>query len=175
MFLWRKTHPVALKSIAKVPNHKVTRRPKCFSSSSSSSSDELVQICVTLSRWFSHKTAAFFTEQCTSPSLFSRFEVTRGDSNRPLKNYGFLCDAIFSSRVRMRTNHLATKCNYYVDCWIRNTVGVRGAFEESLWFFSQYCIGSLWEETCCSVIDGKLQLKHASAAKKSDMNKNKKH
>jgi len=28
-------------------------------------------------------------------------------------------------------------------------------------------------ETCCSVIDGKLQLKHASAAKKSDMNKNK--
>jgi len=37
------------------------------------------QICVTLSRWLSHKTAAFFTEQCTSPSLFSRFEVTRGD------------------------------------------------------------------------------------------------
>ena len=28
---WRKTHPVALKSIAKVPNQKVTRRPKCFS------------------------------------------------------------------------------------------------------------------------------------------------
>jgi len=46
------------------------------SSSSSSSSDELVQICVTHSRWFSHKTAAFFSEQCTSPSLFSRFEVT---------------------------------------------------------------------------------------------------
>ena len=39
-------------------------------------------------------------------------------------------------------------------------------FEESLWFFSHYCIGSLWGETCCSVIDGKLQLKHASAAKK---------
>ena len=48
-----------------------------------------------LSRWFSHKTAAYFTEQCTSPSLFSRFEVTRGDSNRSLKNYGFLYDAIF--------------------------------------------------------------------------------
>ena len=27
--------------------------------------------------------------------------------------YGFLYDAIFSSRARMRTNHLATKCNYY--------------------------------------------------------------
>ena len=31
MFSWRKTHPVALKCIAKVPNQKVTRRPKCFS------------------------------------------------------------------------------------------------------------------------------------------------
>jgi len=38
------------------------------------------------------------------------FEVTRGDLNRSLKNYGFLCDAILSSRVRMRTNYLATKC-----------------------------------------------------------------
>jgi len=49
---------------------------KMFFFLSSSSSDRLVQICVTLSRWFSQKTAAFFTEQCTSPSLFSRFEVT---------------------------------------------------------------------------------------------------
>jgi len=51
------------------------------SSSFSFSSDGLVQICFTLSRWFSHKTAAFFTEhaQCTSPSLSSMFEVTRGD------------------------------------------------------------------------------------------------
>ena len=60
-----------------------------------SSSDGLLQICVTLSRWFLHKTAAFFTEQCTSPSLFSRFEVTRGDLNRSLRSYGFLYDAIF--------------------------------------------------------------------------------
>ena len=98
------------------------------SSSSSSSSDGLVQICMTLSRWFSHKTAAFFTEQCTSPSLLSRFEVTRGDSNHSLKNYGFLYDAIFSSCVRMRTNHLATKCNYYTRllnlkyCWCAGSV-----------------------------------------------------
>ena len=34
--LWRRTHPVALKSIAKVPNQKVARRPKSSSSSSSS-------------------------------------------------------------------------------------------------------------------------------------------
>ena len=59
------------------------------------SSDELVQIYVTISRWFSHKTAAFFTEQCTSPSLFSRIEVSQGDLNRSLKNYDFHYDAIF--------------------------------------------------------------------------------
>jgi len=47
-------------------------------------SDWLVKIHVTLSRWFLHKTAAYFTEQY----------------------------AIFSSRIHMRTNHLATKCNY---------------------------------------------------------------
>ena len=65
------------------------------------------------------------------PIAFSRFEDARGDSNRSLKNYGFLYDAIFSSRVRMHPNHLATKC-ITQDCWIRNTVGVRGVFEESL-------------------------------------------
>ena len=104
------------------------------SSSPSSSSDGLVQICITLSQWFSHKTAAFSTEQCTSPSVFSRFEVSRSSANHSLKNYGFLCDAIFSSHVRLRTNHLAMKCNYYAaqDCWIRNTVGMQGVFEESL-------------------------------------------
>ena len=67
VFSWRTTHPVALKSIAKVPNEKVARRPKCFLSSSS---DGLVQICMTLSWWFSHKTAAFFTEQCTIAFFF---------------------------------------------------------------------------------------------------------
>ena len=40
------------------------------SSSSPSSSDRLVHICVTLPQWFSHKTAAFSNEQCTSPSGF---------------------------------------------------------------------------------------------------------
>ena len=43
-------------------------------SSSSSSSDGLVQNCATLSQWFSHKTVAFYTEQCTSPLLFATFK-----------------------------------------------------------------------------------------------------
>ena len=34
------------------------------------SSDNLAQRCLNLSRWFSHETAAFSTEQCNVPSLF---------------------------------------------------------------------------------------------------------
>ena len=37
----------------------------------------LVQNCVNLSQWFSHKTATFCMEQCMSPLLFLNFEVTR--------------------------------------------------------------------------------------------------
>ena len=44
-----------------------------------------------------------------------------------LKNYGFLYDAIFSSRVRMRTNHLATKCNSSIFHWAESS----WAFPES--------------------------------------------
>ena len=67
-----------------------------LSSSSSSSSDRLVQICVTLSRWFLHKTAAFSTEQCTSPSLFfhvrshtRRFEPLTEEPWLPLRRHFF--------------------------------------------------------------------------------------
>ena len=42
------------------------------------SSDGLVQIWRTPSRRCLHKTAAFYTEQCTTPSLFGSFEVSRG-------------------------------------------------------------------------------------------------
>ena len=60
---------VAGKNITKVLNQKLTKWPKCFSS------DSLVQYCVTLKRWFSHKTVAFYPEQCTSPSsLFLNFQ-----------------------------------------------------------------------------------------------------
>jgi len=68
------------------------------------------------------------TEQCTSPLLFlqvwsltRRFEPLTEELWLPLRCH-------FSSIVRMRTNHLATKYN----CYARNTVGVRGVIEESL-------------------------------------------
>jgi len=94
-----KNTPVVLKSIAKVPNQKVTKRPKCFSSS-----DGLVQICVT--HGFRTKQQHFSLTSALA-MLFSRFEVTQGDSNRSLKNYGFLYDAIVFT-CSMRTNHFAT-------------------------------------------------------------------
>ena len=165
MFSWRTAHPVALKSIAKVPNQKVARRPKCFTfffffrRASSNLRDSFTMVFAqnsSIFHWAVHRLIAFFQVW----SHTRRFERLTEELWLPLRRH-------FSSRVRMRTNHLATKCNYITqDCWIGNTVGVRGMFEESLWLFSQYCIGSLWGETCCSVIDGKLQLKHESAAKK---------
>ena len=42
------------------------------------SSDRLAQYCVNLSCWFTHETAAFSTEQCTTPLLFHNFEASQG-------------------------------------------------------------------------------------------------
>jgi len=91
-----------------------------------------------------------------------RFEPLTEELWLPLQRH------FISSCVRMRTNHLATKCNYYARLL---KVGVRGVFEESLvWLMIiQPILHLLRGETCCSLIDGKLQLKHASAAKKSDV------
>ena len=63
------------------------------------SSDGLVQIWLTPSRRCLLKTAAFYTEQSTTPSLFGYFEVSRGAWNRPLEAS---CATPFSSYVRMR-------------------------------------------------------------------------
>ena len=72
------------KNASKQKKHRKSTEPEscqtakifCFLSSSCSSSDGLIQNRVTLWWWFSHKTAAFYTEQCTSPSLFHNFEVS---------------------------------------------------------------------------------------------------
>ena len=65
------------------------------------SSDGLAQYCVNLSRWFKHETAAFCTEQCTTPLLFHNFEVSRGTRNHSLNfQFGTPFSLLF---VRMRT------------------------------------------------------------------------
>jgi len=60
------------------------------------SSDGLAHYCVNLSRWFTHETAALYTGQCTTPSLFHNFEVSRGARSHSLKYYGFLFETPFS-------------------------------------------------------------------------------
>ena len=148
-----------------------------FFPSSSSSSDGLVQNYTTHSRWFSCQTAAFYTEQCTSPSPFHNFKVTWKASNWSLKNYMASFVMPFSSLVHMQTNHLATKQLlllfkidelkntvvymetgrvFVIHCWL-------GVWTElSQWFFREYCYwGSQWGQTCWTVIVSKLQLKHA--------------
>ena len=81
------------------------------------SSDRLAQYCVNLSRWFTHKTA-FYTEQCTTPSLFHNFEVSQGAHSHSLKNYDFqLGTPFFLYYTCAFKDHLATIRN----CYSRNS------------------------------------------------------
>ena len=65
------------------------------------SSDGLVQIWLTPSRRCLHKTAAFYTEPCTTPSLFDNFEVSRAlETARSITMASSTTP--FSSYVRMR-------------------------------------------------------------------------
>jgi len=80
---------MARESIAKVPNQTAAKWPNCFSS------DGLAQYCV-LSRWFTHETAAFSTEQCMTPSLFHNFEASQGARSHSFKHYGFQFETPFS-------------------------------------------------------------------------------
>jgi len=45
------------------------------------------------------QSSSIFHRAVHQPIIISRFQVSRGGSNRSLKNYGFLCNAIFFSRV----------------------------------------------------------------------------
>ena len=92
VFLWPTTRLVVWKSITKVPNQKVSRRPKSFSSVFFRLASSNLCDCFTM---VLAQTAAFYTEQCTSPSLFQNFEVSRGGLNQWLKNYGFIYNALF--------------------------------------------------------------------------------
>jgi len=73
VFSWWKTHPVVLKSIAKVPNQKVTRWPKRFSfffffrRASSNLCDSFTMVFT--------QNSSIFTEQCTSSLLLKFLQV----------------------------------------------------------------------------------------------------
>jgi len=85
---------MAQESIAKVPNQTAANSQIVFLLLLSS--DGLAQCCINLSRWFMHKTAAFSTEQCTTPLLFHNFEVSQGAHSHSLKHYGFQFGTPFS-------------------------------------------------------------------------------
>jgi len=98
---------MARESIAKVPIQKTAaKRPIVFLSffflSFFLSSDGLAQYCVNLSRWFTHETAAFSTEQYSTPSLFHNFEVSQGARSHSLKHHAWLPSRVFLY-LRMRT------------------------------------------------------------------------
>ena len=86
---------------------------------------------------------------------------------------------LFSKNCTHVHKSLSNETIITLDCWIRNMVvcmktgrvfGIHSdsVFEDSLVsdFSANTYWGSLWGRTCCSVIDGKLQLKHAPASKK---------
>jgi len=96
--------PNGTKKHTKVPSQKVTRRLKSSSSSASPPpppppppfSDGLVQICVTFTMVFRQNSSMHFPlSSAPAHHFFSSFEVSWGGLNCSLKNYGFLCDAIF--------------------------------------------------------------------------------
>ena len=89
MFSWRTTRPLARNASRK---YWTRESPDGQNVLLSSLSDGLIQHCMTFSPWFSHKTAAFYTERYTSPSLFHIFEVSRGSSNRSLTMAHFQTD-----------------------------------------------------------------------------------
>ena len=105
---------MALKSIAKVPNQKVTRRPKCFSfffffffsffffffrRASSNLRDSFTMV-------FAQNSSIFHRAVHQPIALKSHQEIRTAPQHEEL---WLPCRRHFSSRVRMRTNHLATK------------------------------------------------------------------
>ena len=116
MFSWRRTHPVALNGIAKAPNQKVARQPKCFSfllffwRASSKLHDSFAMVFAqnSIFHWVVHQPIAFFQVW----SHTRRFEPLTEELWLPLRRH-------FSSRVRMRTNH--SRCFVSDKMAVQNT------------------------------------------------------
>ena len=105
--------------------------------------------CENLSWWFFHRAAAFYTEQCTSSSLFRNFDDSWGSLNHSPENYGFISNAIFKNC--MHAHRLLSNENDYYSRLLNWKYGCVHEERESLWHhcvwrepgqwsFSQYCI-----------------------------------
>jgi len=137
--------------------------------------------CLSISQSFSHNTAALYTEQCTSPLLFTTlksYKVVQTGHWRTMASFLKPFSSLVCMHTCMGTNEPWPYKRYIIivttDHWSRNTISVFGDRErlssivDSVfeWMSSQWSLantayiywGTLWGQTCCSVIDGKLQL-----------------
>ena len=147
---WPTTCFVAWKSIAKVPNHKIARRPNVFLSfffffffrrASSKLHDSFIMVSTQNSN---------ILHRATHQPI--AFQVPRGNSKWSLKNYGFICDTIFQKHVRCAqiTQQLLFKIaelKIRLCAWRQGkslASIVHSMFEPGQWFFSQYWIHLLW-------------------------------
>ena len=129
---------------------------------------------------------SFYDGFCTKQQHFTMssapahcfFTASRGSSNQSLKNYGFINNTIFKTSMhthkRLAIKQLLFKiaelCAWRqgksgIHCWL-SVWREPGLVNDSSANTTYIYWGSLQEQTCCSVIDGNLQPKHASAAKK---------
>ena len=133
MFSWRTTHPVTLKCIAKVPNQKVTRWPKCFSffffrRTSSNLRESFTMVFAqnsSIFHWAVHQPIAFIQIW----SRARRFEPLTEELWLPLRrHFFFTCTHAQKSLWTLNFELLATKCNYYARlpnseyCWWAGSV-----------------------------------------------------
>ena len=130
-----------------------------------------------------HKTAAFYTEQCTGPSLFHKliwrqFKLVTEELWLISDTIFFTCTHAHKSFSNETKTIQVQFCAWRVEesvihCWlgvgtvIRCWLGLGTVINDSSAniLHTSYW-ESLWGQTCCSVIDAKLQLKHACASKK---------
>jgi len=137
VFSWGTTHPVALESIMKVPNQKVARWPKCFSSFS----DGLALLCEPLTVvWNS-------TEQCTTLSLFHNFEVLPGTCNHALKNYGFQCGTPSFSFVCKHSRTLSNDMKLFLKITELEIQSVLCILCAWVWEPVYWTAALVWEQT----------------------------
>ena len=155
---------MALKSIAKARNQKVARQPKCFSffffffffffrRASSNLRDSFTMGYAqnsSIFHWVVHQPIAFFQVW----SHTRRFEPFTAELWLPLGTpFIFTCTHAHKS--------LSNETSLLRKIAELEILLVCGECLKKPGFFSQYGIGSLWGEICCS-----LQLKHASDVKK---------
>jgi len=82
-----------------------SKMAKMFSFLLSSSSEWLAQHSVNFPQWFTHETAPFCTEQCTTPLFLHNIEVLQSAHSHSLNNYGFHFGVPFPSLMQcMRTS-----------------------------------------------------------------------